>query len=1110
MRSQEELELGYPSLHISFVALMTVCYAPALASGQEMNEPRALNRVCNAVYGMGLRRLAILLFFFVPQAFCQQYPFVQVAGPDAPKDIQVLLEDSRGRIWAGTINDLLSFDGSHFYSLRELGYPETQALALAEDSEGGIWSATRAGILRFHEGKLDRVAGGLSSSIVSIAPGTMLALLSNEDPKWSPPTPMPFYRIRKAGRSWSVEQLPDLKATGFLTVDPQGTAIFPCPEGWCELPRQQILDWQPGLKATPIFHNYKSSALRILRDHRDCMWFRGGGGAGFQCPGDPAIKLFADAGMLDDYANMFQTPDDWIIILGPGRLKLASPETARTVIATNGLPEADAVLQTKDGTLWIGGRKGLFRLAHRFQLEYWTERDGLEDPFSVVRVGGNTYAASGQGIKMLSRNRQNWQTLEDSQRLGLVLNLHPGPQNTIYAAFFQGLAQLSLDGHILALSPLGDQYAGTKLVEDNKGQLWVNGIGVRAVRRTGKQLVFGEAERLKEPSPILELDAEYDKQRDRLWTCGPKGLSVRQGQAWRDITSKDGMLQDFCITLAVLDNGDAWYGYGYGSNAFDRLRLGPSGEVNIQHYYPELPGSENHFFDVDQRGWLWRGAVDGIYVASPEKAAAGEWVRLEEADGLVYDSGNQQSFYSDPDGSVWFATGNAIVHFSPPPDFLQSATVPDVHVSGFSWDGGMAKLNETLAGIPHGSVITANLGSLYFDHRSDLRVRYRLLPEQKDWKEGRQMELRLGKLGWGQHTLEVQARVASGAWSSTTARAFWVQRPMWLSWPALLSFVTIAVAAGFGMRKWESRRKALARKTLPELSPWRVAVLLPEVQELVGKQLDSRYEVGELLARGGFANVMDGYDRKEKRRCAIKIFRNEVGKNESMQKRFEQEVSALQQVRHPHVVSIYAHGTIASGTPYLVMEFVEGKSLREILNDGPLAPVRTARILRQLGEALEAIHQKGICHRDVKPENVMIRNPETPNEEVVLIDFSISLVKEADETLHGLSRAAGTFEYMAPEQAIGYARPSSDIYSLAKLLVEMLTGQRLAALLPNASMDLPVRIREVLSKLPISFSEASVQLISMALEFDPSRRPEDANAFVACIVQDLELAQLKV
>ena len=140
----------------------------------------------------------------------------------------------------------------------------------------------------------------------------------------------------------------------------------------------------------------------------------------------------------------------------------------------------------------------------------------------------------------------------------------------------------------------------------------------------------------------------------------------------------------------------------------------------------------------------------------------------------------------------------------------------------------------------------------------------------------------------------------------------------------------------------------------------------------------------------------------------------------------------------------------------------------------------------------------------------MVRNPGTRSEEAVLIDFSISLVKEADETLHGLSRAAGTFEYMAPEQAIGYAQPSSDIYSLAKLLIEMVTGQRLAILLPNASMDLPARVRELLGSLPILFSETSVRLISGALEFDPSRRPGNVAEFAAAITKDLEIEQLKV
>ena len=289
---------------------------------------------------------------------------------------------------------------------------------------------------------------------------------------------------------------------------------------------------------------------------------------------------------------------------------------------------------------------------------------------------------------------------------------------------------------------------------------------------------------------------------------------------------------------------------------------------------------------------------------------------------------------------------------------------------------------------------------------------------------------------------------------------------------------------------------------LPDLAEWRLGALLPEVHDLTGAVLDSRFEVGALLARGGFANVMAGYDRERKQPCAVKVFRGEVKAQAWIQQRFEQEVAALHKVRHPNVVPIYAHGVAPSGAPYLVMEFVEGRTLREILEAGPLTPERTARFLRQLAGALDAIHALHICHRDVKPENIMIRNQDSPQEEAILIDFSIAIVKDANETLHGLSRAAGSFDYMAPEQAIGYAEPSSDIYSLAKVVIEMLTGRQLKHLLPDAALDLPDRVRELSGSLGLS--EDSAGMLAKALEFDPARRPSAAGSFAMPIVGDLE------
>jgi serine/threonine protein kinase len=186
------------------------------------------------------------------------------------------------------------------------------------------------------------------------------------------------------------------------------------------------------------------------------------------------------------------------------------------------------------------------------------------------------------------------------------------------------------------------------------------------------------------------------------------------------------------------------------------------------------------------------------------------------------------------------------------------------------------------------------------------------------------------------------------------------------------------------------------------------------------------------------------------------------------------------------------------------MEFIEGVTLRDQLNSGRMPIARTAAYLRQIGSALGAVHSRGICHRDLKPENLMLRDGALPGRELVLIDFSIAIVKDPDKTVHGLSRAAGTISYMAPEQAIGYADPATDIYSLAKVLVEMLAGERLATVLPNASMDLPERVSELVRRLLPGLTPASAELLASALEFDPAQRPHDAVQFAEEIAADLE------
>ena len=134
----------------------------------------------------------------------------------------------------------------------------------------------------------------------------------------------------------------------------------------------------------------------------------------------------------------------------------------------------------------------------------------------------------------------------------------------------------------------------------------------------------------------------------------------------------------------------------------------------------------------------------------------------------------------------------------------------------------------------------------------------------------------------------------------------------------------------------------------------------------------------------------------------------------------------------------------------------------------------------------------------------MIRSHSRPDEELVIIDFSIAIIKEPNESLRGLTRAAGTTNYMAPEHSIGYADASTDVYNLAKLIIEMLTARPFSSLLASAALDLPARVRALLGTLPLGLSPPAIDLIATALEFHPSMRLQRAGDFANAIAADLQ------
>ena len=200
-----------------------------------------------------------------------------------------------------------------------------------------------------------------------------------------------------------------------------------------------------------------------------------------------------------------------------------------------------------------------------------------------------------------------------------------------------------------------------------------------------------------------------------------------------------------------------------------------------------------------------------------------------------------------------------------------------------------------------------------------------------------------------------------------------------------------------------------------------------------------RYEVGRLLGSGGMAEVYEGRDRLLARRVAIKVPLPQYAHDPAFQQRFRREAQAAASLSNPGIVAVYDTG-MQNGIPFIVMEFVGGRTLKEtILAEGPLHPDRAAGIAADVCSALAAAHARGLVHRDVKPPNVML----TDSGRVKLMDLGIARADAAESVTQTGAHTAmvGTALYLSPEQAQGQpVDPRSDLYSLGCCLYEMLTG----------------------------------------------------------------------
>jgi eukaryotic-like serine/threonine-protein kinase len=264
---------------------------------------------------------------------------------------------------------------------------------------------------------------------------------------------------------------------------------------------------------------------------------------------------------------------------------------------------------------------------------------------------------------------------------------------------------------------------------------------------------------------------------------------------------------------------------------------------------------------------------------------------------------------------------------------------------------------------------------------------------------------------------------------------------------------------------------------------------------LIGATIAGRYLVEEVIGQGGMATVYRARQNLVDRACAVKVMNRVLAADATVRERFRREAKNTQTLVHPNVVEIFDHGETGDGTPYMVMQLLDGKTLAELIHEGPLAMSRAIPAMIQLARGIARAHDLGVVHRDLKPENVFICRRDDGSDLVKILDFGIAR-SQSDPRLTGAGELFGTPQYMAPERvSAGEAGPSVDLYALGVIFYEAATGRLpfeandTTTLLIKHLKERPRAPRALDPGIPLRLDTLVMQL----LEKDPRARPVDAH-----------------
>ena len=274
------------------------------------------------------------------------------------------------------------------------------------------------------------------------------------------------------------------------------------------------------------------------------------------------------------------------------------------------------------------------------------------------------------------------------------------------------------------------------------------------------------------------------------------------------------------------------------------------------------------------------------------------------------------------------------------------------------------------------------------------------------------------------------------------------------------------------------------------------------MNQYIGKMLDNRYEILDVIGVGGMAVVYKAYCNRLHRFVAIKVLKRDLAADAEFRRRFHEEAQAVAMLSHPNIVSVY---DVSKGDDldYIVMELIDGITLKQYMQkkEGRLNWRESLYFITQIVRALGHAHSRGIIHRDIKPQNIMLLR----NGTIKVADFGIAKLPDVNETQEEQNKKAiGTVYYISPEQASGKPIDArSDLYSLGVMLYEMVTGR-----LPFRSEQLLNVAKMQVNEKPVPPSKRNAavpkgveQLILCAMEKDPAKRFQSAKEMLRVVTQ---------